>query len=111
MVIGKRRTPGFVLRVLAHVIHQKLHGLFQLRIVALPPRGRIELDFDVGRDAVVLNLPFSVEPEYRRVWGGHIASIHQRRQPESGHKTAPGSLADKGPNLSLLEIPRHSIAA
>src|SRR5437588_5762629 len=60
MVVRIRRTMRMRDRVLFQLFHHHLNGLLQLRILSLPCELRIEFDFDVRCDAVVLHFPLPI---------------------------------------------------
>ena len=66
MVVRIRRTFVFWQRMLHEETQHQLHRLFQLRVVPLTDRSRIEIDLDVGRDADVFDFPLAVEAIERR---------------------------------------------
>src|SRR2546428_11080966 len=97
-------------RILFEFFQQVLDGLFELRIAALTPGGRIEFDFDIGSDTGVLDLPFAVEAIDCRVGRGHPAAVHQLRDAKGGNQSSPCALPDERPDLRLAKEPGNGVA-
>ena len=115
------RWPQLVIRIrralilarwrLRQSVQDQLDRLLQLRIAALPPQFRVELDFDVGRHAFVFHLPFAFgcpEGEVRR---SYAAAIDQRWIPADADQSAPSAFPDHRPEFVPLKCPGQIIAA
>src|SRR5262249_37446976 len=97
-------------RILLELLQDDLDRLLELRVVALPPRLWIELDLEVGCDAVILDLPLALEAVERDARCRHAAAVDERRVAEDPDQPAPRPLADERPESRLAEVPRHRVA-
>src|SRR5947209_1500104 len=79
MIVRVRWTHVLLRRILLQVGEQQLDRLLQLRVAPRAPSDRIELHFNVGRDAVILDLPIAVESVDRCVRRGGETAVHQLR--------------------------------
>src|SRR5262249_23268460 len=99
-------------RILLEVRKEQRDGFLELRIVTLAHCLGIELDFDVGRDALVFDFPLVVGRPESATGSGDDATVHERlERAEESNEAAPGALPDKSANFRLAEMPRHSVAA
>src|SRR5579872_4476250 len=79
--------------------------------MAVAPRSRLEIDFDVGCDAVVFDFPVAVEPVDGGARRGDAASVNQLRISSDPHKAAPGFLSDERADGSFAEVPWQGVPA
>ncbi len=79
VVVRVRRTLDLGQGMLFQLLHDHLDRLLQLSIVALTVSGGVEIDFDIGRDAVVFDLPFAVQAIDGSARGGDVAAVNQPR--------------------------------
>ena len=79
--------------------------------MSLSPGEGIEIDFVVGRDAMVLDLPFAFEAVDGGAGRGDAATIDQLGISADTDKTAPGAFADEWADAGFAEIPGQRIAA
>src|ERR1700691_2282817 len=96
--------------MILQLLHLHLDRLFQLRVAPLPPRSRIEIDFHIRRDAVVLNFPFSVEAVERGPRCSDKTAVEQFWIAADSHQSAPSSFANQWSDCNFAEVPRQSIA-
>src|SRR5258708_1742986 len=87
-----------------------LDRFVELPVVPLPVRGRIEIDFNIGRNTVVLDLPLAVKTVNCGARRGHPAAIDKFGISSDAHQSAPCLLADQLANAGFAEIPGQSIA-
>ena len=92
-------------RVLLQEFHHHLDGLFQLRIVARAHRLRFIFHFDVGRDAMILDVPGAVRGVEGQVWCACEAVIQQvTRIRVVANQAAPRALANQRTDSVLRNI-------
>ena len=96
-------------RMLLHQLQHDFDGLLELAVAALPVRGRIEIDLDIGRDAVVLDLPLAVESIDRRARRHDDAAVEQFGITADADQPAPRARSDQGTDAGLAEIPRERV--
>src|SRR5262249_26412704 len=77
VIIRERRTFVLRARILLQLFQEVLDGSFELRVTPLPPSRWIEINFDVGRDADVLDFPVALESIQRRARRADESAIHQ----------------------------------
>src|SRR5262245_15668834 len=111
VVIRIRRALDGLMRILLQFLHQPADGLFELNVAAFAPGLRIEFDLDVGRDAVVLDLPLAFGRVEGEVWRGNRAAVNQRRVAADAHESAPRAFADQRADLGAAEHIGQIIAA
>src|SRR5208337_2808935 len=97
-------------RILLQQIQNHLHRPLELRVVAFAHQLRVHHDFDIGRDAVVLHLPFTLQAVNRITRGRYVASIEERGIAADADEPSPGSLAHDWADAELAEIPGQGIA-
>ena len=105
MVIGIRRHRRLDHRMFLQLFEHDGHRALQLRVVSRRHVFRQHLHFDIRRNAVAFDFPFTVEAEDRIARRGHIAAIEQRRVPTDADQSAPGTHPDQGPDVGLTEVP------
>ena len=71
--------------------------------------GRL-FNFDVGRNAFVLDDPAVLGPD-GQVGRRHVAAVHEDREPERPDEAAPGPLPYQCPQFELAEHPGQEVAA
>jgi hypothetical protein len=79
-------------------------GLFQLRVLALADEGGVEVDFDVGGDAVVFDVPLAFGVVEGEVRGGDAAAVDEGRKPKMPTRPPQVRLPTSGPMPSLRNI-------
>src|SRR5436853_7461661 len=77
VIVGIRRQLRLLLRILLQLVEQVSDGAFKLRVVARAPGCRVHLDFEVGRDTVILDFPLALQTVDGRVRRGDAAAVHQ----------------------------------
>src|SRR5437763_12425810 len=97
--------------MLFQLLHHDLDGFFQLRVMALSVSCGIKIDFNVRRDAMVFNLPLTVEAVNSRTGRGKTATIDQFRITADSNQTSPGLLANQRTDAALAKIPGQGVAA
>src|SRR5262245_7283814 len=85
--------------------------LFELRVFALPPCRRIEIDIDVGWRAVILDVPFALQVIKGDARRGYPSAVDQLRIIVNADQAAPRALADRGTYAGFAEEPWHQVAA
>ena len=75
VVVGIRRALDLRQRVIFQLLHDDFNRLFQLCVFPLAPSGRIEINFNIRRDAVVLNFPITVQAVDCCAGCGHASAI------------------------------------
>jgi hypothetical protein len=97
-------------RLLSKLSHHYFHSLFKLRIFPLPHLLRIELYFNIRRDAAILHVKLSIGVPDSEAWRGHRATVHQVGCARNSDKSTPSTFANERPCTGATEVPRHSVA-
>ena len=90
---------------------QHLDPLLELGVDAARHVGRLELDLDVRRHALVLNHPLAVGRVDAVVRAGQAAAVDERQEHGNAHQPAPCAGADDRPHPLLPELPGQHVAA
>src|SRR5689334_17709088 len=111
VIVGIWRTLDLRLRVIFQFLHHNLDGFFQLRIFPLPPGRRIEINFDIGCNAMVLHFPLAFQTIDRRARSSHSTAVDQFGVASDTYQSAPSSLSDQRTNSRFSEVPRQRISS
>src|SRR5262249_26255472 len=111
LVIREFRAFGLRRWILLQQRERLLHSAFELRVVSLGDGLRVLLNFDIGRDAVVFHIPFTLRAEEAKVGSGDATAVHPRRIWHHADQPPPVPLADHGAVLRVVEHPGHRAAA
>src|SRR5260370_12618445 len=76
----------------------------------LTHRLRIQLNFDIGLDAAVLDIELSIGIPDRDVRRHYVASVHQLGEASQTHQATPRALADQFAHPEAMEVPGHGLA-
>ena len=95
VVIRKRAVCRFLRRVFADLVQRNLDCFFKLRVTALPPEFRIEIDLDIRRNALILDVEFTLSIAERNTRSRDRTAIDQRRITVDADKAAPRAFADQ----------------
>src|SRR5216683_1034291 len=71
---------------------------------------RIQLNFDIGLDAAVLDIKLSVGIPDCDVRRHYVASVHQLGEASQTHQATPRALADQFSHTEAMEVPWHGVA-
>src|SRR5262245_25470779 len=94
VIIRVRRPMVFFRRILFQILQQPFDGFLELNVMTRSPGFWVKVDFYVGRDAMVFDVPFAfgrVEGEVRR---GDGAAVDQIRITANADQAAPRAFAD-----------------
>src|SRR6267154_1084511 len=105
VVVWIGRFGIFRRRVFLESIEHDCDGFFELRGVAPAHELRVEFHLNVGRDAVILDLPLPLKAIKRPAWRSDSAAVHQWRVEADPDQPAPSALADERADRGLAEIP------
>src|SRR5262245_49994700 len=94
VVIRERAVCWFLHRVLPDRIERDLDRFFELRVAALTPELRIEVDLDIRSDAFVLNVKFSLRVSERDTRSRYRTAVDEHRIAIDADKAAPRPLPD-----------------
>ena len=97
--------------MLFQLLHHDFDGFLELRVVALAEGCGIEVNFDIGRDTVILHFPLAVEAIDGSARRGDPAAINQFGISPDADQSSPCLFADKQTNAGFAEIPGQGIAA
>src|SRR6185437_13622225 len=111
VVIRERRHLDFGDGVRLQLVEDQLHALFELLVVACGVVLGQELDFDVGRDAFVLDFPVAFEPVDGVARSHDVATVEQSGIAADADESAPGARAHQLAHAGLAEVPRVGVAA
>lgn len=92
-------------------LHHRFDCLFELRIVAFAHQLGVHHHFDIGRDAIVFDLPFALQPVNGPARGRHASAVQERGISADANQPAPSALTDNRADPELAEIPGQGIAA
>src|SRR5580692_679506 len=79
VVVRIRRTLDLWERMFFQLLHNDLNRFLELSITTLAEGRRVKVDFDVGRNTMVLNFPIAVEAVNGGSRCGHMAPVKQFR--------------------------------
>ncbi len=79
VVVRIRRTLDLWERMFFQLLHNDLNRFLELSIMTLAEGRRVKVDFDVGRNTLVLNFPIAVEAVNSGSRCGHMAPVKQFR--------------------------------
>ena len=91
---------------------QHFHRPLELRIVAFADGVWVEIDFDIGCDAVIFDFPLAVRGPESAAGRRNHTPVHQvLLRAEEADQSAPRALPDQRADVELAEVERHGIAA
>src|SRR5580765_5991793 len=100
----RRRWLGKNLRRLSRkAAHRLGHCSLELGIPPILGGERSLLDFDVRRNALVLDVPLAFEIVEPAAWRRDEPAVHQRRRIPDTDQAAPGLHTDQGTKFHLAE--------
>ncbi len=94
MVVGKCWTLILRERVFFQLLRGHLNCFFELGVMTCSYEGGIVIDVEVGRNSMVLDIPFAFEVVESEVRSGYATSVDQFGKSEDAYEAAPGALAD-----------------
>src|SRR5579872_807040 len=111
MIVREWRTFDLRQRMLLQLLHYDFDCFFELRVATLAPCGGFQVDLDIRRDAMILDLPIAVEAVDCGTRRCYATAIDEFRIAPDTDKTAPCFLSDQRPETRFTEIPRQRVAA
>jgi len=88
-----------------------LNSFFQLRIVTIDNHFRNIVDFDIGGDADVFDIPLALEVDEGDLGDGDGTAVHERDITRNADQSAPGTGSDEWSQAQFAEIVGEGIAA
>ena len=110
VVVGIGRDGNFRDRMGLQVVEDHLDSRFQLAVVPLGDVLGQVLDWNVGSDAVVFDLPFAVDALDGVARSHDVAAIEEAGIAADADQAAPGAGTDQLANAGLAEVPGHGVA-
>ncbi len=79
--------------------------------MTLTPCGRIEIDFHVRWNTVVLDFPLAIQSVNCGARCGHVSAVDQLGIAADADEPSPGFLADERADSCFAEVPRQRVTA
>ena len=96
-------------RILLEQFEHDLDSLFELWVVALAHEFRVHFDFVVGRDAVVFDLPLTLEVVDGEARRHDVSAVNELGIAADSDQTSPGLHSDQWAQAQAAEEPRQRV--